>query len=207
MITDISAPKSTIARQAEELCRRVSNDTLFNHCMRSYWFAELFAQQEGIRIDSELVFLSAVLHDLGLTEHVVGTHRFEIEGASAARTFLVERGVSEDRAQRVWDNIALHTWDISQFRGDSSRIMQRGLAYDVSGVPDAGLDPDDVAEVLRRYPRAKFKTAFYAILNEEIDRKQPYPHWFHICTRMDYNRSPLVITDASVALDRAPFDE
>src|SRR3954454_18613500 len=66
MITDISAPKSTIARQAEELCRRVSNDTLFNHCMRSYWFAELFAQQEGIRIDSELVFLSAVLHDLGL---------------------------------------------------------------------------------------------------------------------------------------------
>lgn len=207
MITDISAPETTIAQQAEELARRLSNDTLFNHSMRSYWFAELFAQQEGVKIDSELVFLSAVLHDIGLTEHVVGTHRFEIEGAAVARTFLLDRGVSEDRAQRVWDNIALHTWDINEFRGDSSRIMQRGLAYDVSGLPDAALDPTDVAEVLRRYPRAKFKTAFHAILNEEIDRKQPYQHWFHICTRVDHNRSPLTIADATIALDNAPFDE
>ncbi|MET8430612.1 HD domain-containing protein [Nocardia sp. NPDC004860] len=207
MITEISAPETPIARQAEELARRVSNDTLFNHCMRSYWFAELFAQQESVEIDSELMFLSAVLHDLGLTEHVVGTHRFEIEGATAARAFLLDQGVSEDRAQRVWDNIALHTWDINEFRGDTSRIMQRGLAYDVVGVPDAALDPADVAEVLRRYPRAKFKTAFYTILNEEIDRKQPYRHWFHFCTHVDHNRSPLTIADAAAALDMAPFDE
>ena len=105
--------------------------------MRCYWFGELFAQQEGKKIDSELMFLSAVLHDLGLTNHAPGSHRFEIEGAGAARTFLLERGVAEDRAQKVWDNVALHTWDMNQFRGDTSRLMQRGLAYDVSGVQDA----------------------------------------------------------------------
>ena len=108
--------------------------------MRCYWFGELFARQEGKKVDSELMFLSAVLHDLGLTDHASGPHRFEIEGAGAARAFLVERGVSEDRAQRVWDNIALHTWDMNQFRGDTSRLMQRGLAYDVSGVQGAQLD-------------------------------------------------------------------
>jgi hypothetical protein len=207
MITDISAPDSTIAQEAEDLARSVSSDTLFNHAMRSYWFAELFAQQEGIKVDSELMFLSAVLHDLGLTEHFVGEHRFEIEGAIAARTFLLDRGVSDERAQSVWDNIALHTWDVNEFRGDTSRIMQRGLAYDVSGVHDAALDPADIAEVLRRYPRLNFKRAFNDILNREVDRKQRYRHWFHICTRVAHNRSPLTITDAPVALDMAPFDE
>jgi hypothetical protein len=207
MIADIKAPDSSIARQAEELARSVSNDALFNHVMRCYWFGELFAQQEQRKVDSEEMFLSAVLHDLGLTDYAPGPHRFEIEGATAARTFLHAQGVAADRAQKVWDNIALHTWDMNQFRGDTSRLMQRGLAYDVSGVPGAQLDAADVAEVLRRYPRLDFKRAFNETLNREVDAKQPYPHWFHICSRIEHNRSPLTIVDAPVVLAWAPFDE
>ena len=207
MIADIKVPDTSIARQAEEFVRSVSNDTLFNHVMRCYWFGELFAQQEDKKVDSELMFLSAVLHDLGFTDRASGPHRFEIEGAGAARTFLVERGVSEDRAQKVWDNIALHTWDMNQFRGDTSRLMQRGLAYDVSGVQGAQLDLADVAEVVRRYPRLNFKRAFNEMLNHELDCKQPYPHWFHICSRVAHNRSPLTIADAPAILASAPFDE
>jgi cyanamide hydratase family protein with HD domain len=207
VISEIKVPESTIVRQAEEFARSVSNDTLFNHVMRCYWFGELFAQQEGKKVDSELMFLSAVLHDIGLTDYALGPHRFEIEGAVAARTFLLERSVSSDRAQKVWDNIALHTWDMNHFRGDTSRMMQLGLAYDVSGVADAQLDPADVAEVVRLYPRLKFKRAFNEMLNHEVDRKQPYPHWFHICSRVAHNRSPLTIVDAPTVLDRALFDE
>lgn len=207
MIADIKRPDSVITRRAEEFARSASNDTLFNHVMRCYWFGELFARQEGKKVDSELMFLSAVLHDLGLTEAAAGPHRFEIEGAGAARKFLVDQGVPEDRAQKVWDNIALHTWDMNQFRGDTSRLMQRGLAYDVAGVPGAQLDPADVAEVVRRYPRLNFKRAFNEMLNHEVDCKVPYPHCFHICTRVAHNRSPLTVVDAPVVLDRAPFDE
>jgi hypothetical protein len=207
MIANIKVPDSSIVRQAEELARSVSSDTLFNHVMRCYWFGELFAQQEGKKVDSELMFLSAVLHDLGLTDHALGPHRFEIEGASAARTFLADRGVSDDRAQKVWDNIALHTWDMNAFRGDTSRLMQLGLAYDVAGVPGAQLDSADVAEVVRLYPRVNFKRAFNDMLNHELDSKQPYPHWFHICSRVAHNRSPLVIVDAPTVLNMAPFDE
>jgi hypothetical protein len=65
MIADIKAPDSSIARQAEELARSVSSDVLFHHVMRCYWFRELFAQQEGKKVDSELMFLSSVPHDLG----------------------------------------------------------------------------------------------------------------------------------------------
>jgi hypothetical protein len=37
------------------------------------------------------MFLSSVLYDIGLAEHGRGPHRFEIDGAIAARTFLVEK--------------------------------------------------------------------------------------------------------------------
>jgi hypothetical protein len=207
MIAGIKAPDSRIARQAEELARAYSSDMLFNHVMRCYWFGELFARQEGAKIDSELMFLSAVLRDLGLTELASGPHRFEIEGAGAARKFLVEQGVPDDRAQKVWDDIALHTWDMNYLRGETSRLMQLGLAYDVVGVADARLDPADVAEVVRRYPRLKFKSGFNKLLNQEVDAKQPYRHFFHICTRIAHNRSPLAIADAPTILGTAPFDE
>ena len=113
MILDIRAPDSRIVRQAEELVRTISSEMLFNHVMRCYWFGELFAQQEGSKADRELMFLSATLHDLGFTDLGRGPHRFEIEGANAARRFLLEHGTPSERAWRVWDNIALHTWDIN----------------------------------------------------------------------------------------------
>ena len=207
MIADIRIPDSSIVRQAEELARSVSADFLFNHVMRSYWFGELFAQAEEAKVDSELLFLSAVLHDLGLTDHANGPNRFEIEGATAARTFLVDKGVAGERAQGVWDNIALHTWDINLFRSDTSRLMELGIVHDVVGVADAKLDPADVAEVVRRYPRLAFKHAFNDMLTHELDSKQPYPHFFHICTHIEQNRAPISMPDVPTMLDNAPFDE
>jgi len=142
------------------------------------------------------------LHDLGLTPRAPGPHRFEVEGASEARKFLVDNGVSANRAQKVWDNIALHTWDINLFRDDTNRPMELGVLCDVLGVPDAGLDADDVVKVVRRYPRLKFKTAFNDTLNRELDAKQPYPHVFHICSTIAHNRAPLRMPDASTVFIR-----
>lgn len=198
---------SSLVRQAEELARSVSSDFLFNHVMRRYWFSELFAQLEGTKADSELMFLSSVLHDLGLTGHAPGRHRFEIVGAGAARTFLVEKGVSRERARKVWDNIALHIWDFNLFRDDTSRLMELGVLYDVVGVADAKLDRADVAEVVRRYPRLNFKRAFNEVLTKELDSKQPYKHFFHVCSHIEQNRSPISMPDVQTLLNYAPFDE
>ena len=207
MIADIKIPESSLVRRTQDLARSVSNDVLFNHVMRCYWFSELFAQQEGKKVDSELMFVSSVLHDLGLTDHAPGPHRFEIEGASVARAFLVKEGVSAERAQKVWDNIALHTWDMNYLRDDTSRIMQLGLAYDVSGVEGSQLDSADTAEVLLRYPRLNFKRTFNEMLSHELDAKQPYQHWFHVCSCIAHNRSPLQIVDVPTVLSWAHFDE
>lgn len=114
MISDIKMPDSNIVREAEELARSTSSLMLFNHVMRCYWFSELFAQRENSKADREQIFLSSVLHDLGFTEAGRGPNRFEIEGAHAARKFLLGRGVSDQRAWEVWTTIALHTWDMRE---------------------------------------------------------------------------------------------
>jgi len=207
MISDIKVPDTSIVSQAEELTRSVSSDMVFNHVMRCYWFAELFAQKEGAKVDHELMFLSATLHDLGLTDVGRGPHRFEIEGANAARTFLTGRGVPSDRAWKVWDSIALHTLDINLFKDDDARITQLGLLHDVVGVADAGLDPADVAEVVRRYPRLGFKQSFYDLLAEELHSKHPYEHFHHSCTLIAHSSSELVMPDLRAALNGAPFDD
>ena len=207
MISGIKAPDTKLVREAEEFVQSSSSAMLYNHVMRCYWFAELFARPENSRADRELMFFSATLHDLGLTEHGRGPHRFEIEGAHAARRFLKERGVSDIRSWQVWSTIALHTWDINLYKEDEARLVELGILYDVVGLPDAKLDPSDVAEVVKRYPRLGFKRGFYELLCEELDTKQPYHHFNHICTCIAHNRSPMAMPDGQAVLNGAPFDE
>lgn len=49
------------------------------------------------------------MHDLGLTERFDAEQRFEVNGADAARAFVLEQGLSDEKAEIVWDAIALHT--------------------------------------------------------------------------------------------------
>ncbi|RRA49258.1 metal-dependent phosphohydrolase [Acidipila sp. EB88] len=205
MITEIKPASSFIALQAEQFVRSVSSTMLFNHVMRCYWFSELFAQRDGSAVDQELLFLSAALHDLGLTDYVSGSNRFEIEGANAARLFLLGRGVADDRAWRVWDNIALHQWDINLYRDDTSRLLQKGIYFDVRGDADSGLDSNGVREILRRFPRMGFKNGFYSLLEKEIATKQPYKHSYGLCTCLAHHQSWITMPDPKRVIDGAPF--
>src|SRR5580658_8973265 len=98
-----------LVHDAIELARSSSEPYLFNHVMRSWLFGVLIAEGATPSPDPELLAVSAVLHDLGLTDHYNGQERFEVDGANAARAFMKERGVPAHQVQLVWDAIALHT--------------------------------------------------------------------------------------------------
>ncbi|GAA2788024.1 hypothetical protein GCM10010533_27910 [Mycolicibacterium pallens] len=88
-------PDSDICSAALHLVTDVSPAFLTNHCIRSYLFGRELAAADGMRAgtdyDDELVFLSCVLHDLGITAYGGGDQRFEVDGADAAARFLGER--------------------------------------------------------------------------------------------------------------------
>src|SRR3954469_21785910 len=85
-------PDSEICSAAMQLAFDVSPEFLANHCFRSYLFARELAAAKGLRsgvdYDDELVFLSCILHDLGVTGYGDGDQRFEVDGADGAARFL-----------------------------------------------------------------------------------------------------------------------
>jgi hypothetical protein len=207
MLDDIKVPNSALCRDAGELARLVSGDMLYNHLMRCYLLGEVYARIRGFKIDREQLFLSAMFHDLALTDFVRGAHRFEIESAHAAREFLLQKGATKELAQNVWDNIALHTWDMNMFRSETSQAVQFGITFDVVGFPGVEPDPKMIYEMLRRYPRLGFTKGFHALLEADLNSHQPYPHAFHPCSRIAHNSGQLVIADLSTLQEAAPFAE
>src|SRR4029453_1600119 len=102
-IAGVSVPGSPLITDALEYAQKVYDPYLFNHAMRSWLFAAKIGQSKGIDCDLEVVAIGTILHDIGLSAVVAGSNRFEVNGAAAARSFVEERGISNRRAQLIWD--------------------------------------------------------------------------------------------------------
>ena len=173
IIGGVSAPDSQLSRKAAALVARVHSTTLLNHVQRTWWFAEFLGRKRGLRYDREAVYLSSLLHDLGLTDEFTADQRFEVDGADAASRFLEANGYAESKAQLVWDAIALHSsTGIADRKEAEVALVCMGAHIDVMGLWIEELTPDLVDDVLELYPRMGFKAAFQAAL-AEVARKKP----------------------------------
>ena len=102
LLAGVSVPDTPTISRAIEFAREKSEPYLFNHVMRSWLFAALLAQRKQTAHDSEVLAVTTILHDLGLSEAFNGALRFEVEGANAARAFARNEGIDERRAQLIW---------------------------------------------------------------------------------------------------------
>jgi HD superfamily phosphodiesterase len=109
--------------------------------------------------DLELLYVGAMFHDIGLTERYrTSTLRFEVDGANAARDFLLARGVDEVNARKVWLGIALHTTPgIPEFLEPEIALVTAGVETDVVGIGRDDLSPEALAAVTAAHPRPDFK--------------------------------------------------
>jgi hypothetical protein len=124
-------------RAATELAQRVSEPFLFNHVMRSCVYAECLGRQRKQVYDRELLYVTTLLHDLGLTSLAPVRERFEVEGADLAREFLARQGMSEAALELAWDAIALHTTaGIPTRKHAVVSLCQLGIVCDIRGLPD-----------------------------------------------------------------------
>ncbi|MEV8271840.1 HD domain-containing protein [Microbacterium sp. NPDC077184] len=85
-ISDFSVPETPAARAALELARAYQSPALTAHAMRSWLWAEGFAQIDGVdRVDHELLYVAAVLHDIGtVVEYDDHTLSYEHAGGHVA---------------------------------------------------------------------------------------------------------------------------
>src|SRR5476651_1049754 len=106
-IAGIRIPDSKLVQAATELVRDTESDLLFHHSTRVFYWGALAGERKKLKFDPELLYIGAMFHDMGLTkEYSSATERFEVDGANAARDFLLRHAVGEREIEQVWDAIA-----------------------------------------------------------------------------------------------------
>jgi hypothetical protein len=103
-----------------------------------------------MKYDHELLYLAAIMHDLSLIDEFAGSQPYELDGADAAKQFLLEQGVQETRIEIVWNAISSHT----SSRGDGERtepeiaLLGFGVLDDITGARIEQIPAQKVKEVL-----------------------------------------------------------
>ncbi len=158
-VAGITIPDSAIAKQATELLLEYGTEFIYNHSLRVFVFASLNGRNRKLQYDPELLYVSAVFHDLGLTPHYSSADkRFEVDGANAARDFLKGHGLPSSSQQLVWDSIALHTTiGVAEYKEAEVALLYSGVGLDVMGEGYQDLTEENREAIIKQFPRNGFK--------------------------------------------------
>ena len=172
-VAGIVIPDTALVREATEFIRSAEDDVLFHHSRRAFLFGALHGRRLGLQSDLELLYDAAMFHDLGLTaRYGSSTQRFEMDGADAARDFLLEHGVEQSDADKVWLGIALHTTPEVTARLDpETALLAAGVKTDVVGVGREELTAEVIDAVTAAHPRPDFKNRILAAFNDGMKHR------------------------------------
>ncbi|WP_445161903.1 HD domain-containing protein [Mycobacterium sp. Dal123C01] len=166
-------PQTPAATAALSVASRFYTPPLLNHCVRSYLWGAMYASAHGITFDEELLYVSAMLHDIGLTA-VFDSHRvpFEEAGGDLAWVFGVAAGWPADRAARVTEIIVRHMRDdVAATADPESHILQVATSWEIVGRRPEEFGAQARAEILARYPWQGFGSEFLACFQDQGTRK------------------------------------
>jgi HD domain len=158
-IAGITIPDTPLVRDVTEFIRDAENDLLFDHSRRVFLFGALQGLRRGLQPDLELLYVGAMFHDIGLTDaYRTSMLRFEVDGANAARDFMLARGVDEASVRKVWLSIALHTTPgVPEFLDPEIALVTAGVETDVLGIERDDLSGEALEAVTAAHPRPDFK--------------------------------------------------
>lgn len=161
-------------RTAREVAECYHTPSLVNHCARSFRWAAIEGERQGLTFDRELLYVAAMLHDLGLAEAFdnVATP-FETAGGDVAWVFGAGAGWPPERRERVKEVIVRHMGAVAPdpVEDPESHLLFLATGFDISG-EEAERWPQDVrAAVLAKHPRLDLAAEFTAAITGQAQRK------------------------------------
>lgn len=188
-------PDSQFAKEATIYAQTLCPDYLVNHCFRSYCFGAIIAARNGLRLDRELFFVAAMLHDLGLTnQHQNDPGSFEWVGAELAYKFSLKHCQTEQVATAIHNSIALHTSvGIVESKQPEIALLHYGTGTDLFGSRLREIPRGELKEILSAYPREDFPKAFGTCLHHQADTKPET----HISTAVEAGIADRILANLS----------
>ena len=169
-------PDSTLARRARERITEAAAPALVNHSVRVYAWAVELARHDRLRFDPEILYVSAMLHDIGLVPAYDRGGCYEVDGAIAAELLANEAAQPGSRTRVIYDAIALHNDDeLPHNPAAEVLLIWESAGTDVTGNRYADVRPAIIPGLLAAYPRLDFKREFTELLVDQASRKPSCP--------------------------------
>jgi hypothetical protein len=173
-LTDLTPPGTRAAAAARGLAEAYYSPALLNHAVRSWLWAEAFATVEGrTGIDHELLYVSALLHDIGIVPEFdnVGLS-YEEAGGHVAVALTAGAGWPIERSRRALDVIVRHNWpSVDPALDEEGHLLEIATGLDISGARPEALPAGFRREVLAAHPRLGLTGEFGAAVTDQADRK------------------------------------
>ncbi|MDO8383537.1 MAG: HD domain-containing protein [Microbacterium sp.] len=166
-------PPTEFAARALEVARGWCSPALVNHCLRSWVWAKTLGESLGLTVDDELLFVAAMLHDLGVTEPFdAHAMPFESSGGAAAWTFAAGAGWEVPRRERVMQVIERHMWvSVDVDEDPEGFLLEAATSLDVAHADPEKWDAALRREVTARVPRLDFGSEFSNAIGAQASRK------------------------------------
>ncbi|WP_049556887.1 HD domain-containing protein [Nonomuraea sp. SBT364] len=170
---DLVIPDSPVCRAALEVATRYHTPSLLNHSIRAYLWAAAYAPGHGIAFDAELLYVSAMLHDIGLAaEFDSHTVPYEEAGGHVAWAFCAGAGWPAERRTRAAEVIIRHMWAEVPVEDDpEGHLLELSTGMDISGRSTEEIPAAVRQEVLERHPRLDIAGEFAACISDQGTRK------------------------------------
>ncbi|WP_150951899.1 HD domain-containing protein [Microbacterium testaceum] len=173
-ISDFTVPDTLAARGALALARQYQSPAITAHALRSWLWAEAFAVVDGIRnIDHELLYVAAVLHDIGtVTEFDNHSISYEHAAGHVGVALTAGAGWEQPRRERALEVIVRHNWPrVDPSMDAEGHLLEIATGLDISGARPDALPEDFRREVLAAHPRGALAAEFGACVLDQAARK------------------------------------
>lgn len=172
-LDDLVVPDTAASAAALELASAYQSPALLNHSVRAYVWAAARARTQAIDVDSELLYVAALLHDMALVKEFDNhTVSFEVAGGHVARVFSAGAGWPPERRERLAEVIIRHMWpEVDVSMDPEGHVLCRATALEIVGRDADDFAPEFRAEVLGRYPRLDLAPEFLACFQDQARRK------------------------------------
>jgi len=179
-IEDIPLPDSPLVQSVLKYAKENLTKQTFNHSMRVFYYGQAITTQHfpEWRYSPETYLLTALLHDIGTTDHNISSTQlsFEFFGGVLSLDLLKQLNAPQSQAEAVAEAIIRH-----QDLGETGMHTTIGAVTHFATVFDnAGLHPelvhkDTIENVVAKFPRDGWTGCFATVVRKEVELK-PWSH-------------------------------